>query len=123
MAMTPPRLALTMGDVAGIGPEILVRALTTGRLTDFCQPLVIGHPVILERTARLLNLPLDVEVVAEWGGDDDRMHRGSRRPRDCRDGPARTPRPGVAAPRRPRPQRDLMIVGGEGIFYKGVADT
>ncbi|MDP1796389.1 MAG: 4-hydroxythreonine-4-phosphate dehydrogenase PdxA [Planctomycetaceae bacterium] len=61
--MTKPRLALTMGDVAGIGPEILVRALTTGRLSEFCEPMVIGHPAILERTARQLNLSLRVVAV------------------------------------------------------------
>lgn len=61
--MVLPRLALTMGDVAGIGPEIIVRALTTGRMHEFCQPIVVGHPRILERTARELQLPLSVTPV------------------------------------------------------------
>ncbi len=61
--MTRPRLALTMGDVAGIGPEILARALITGRMNEFCDPIVIGHPAILERTAQQLDLPLKVVPV------------------------------------------------------------
>ncbi len=84
--MPRPRLALTMGDVAGIGPEILVRALTIGRLSDFCDPLVIGHPVILEQTASQLNLPLTVvsvnhatqtvtNGVACWDPSDDAVLR------------------------------------------------
>jgi 4-phospho-D-threonate 3-dehydrogenase / 4-phospho-D-erythronate 3-dehydrogenase len=63
--MSKPRLALTMGDVAGIGPEIIVRALTTGRMRDFCEPLVVGHPAILQRTAKHLNLSLDVIPVSD----------------------------------------------------------
>lgn len=63
--MIKPRLALTMGDVAGIGPEIIVRALTTGRMGDFCEPLVVGHPTLLERTAQSLRLPLDVVAVTD----------------------------------------------------------
>ncbi len=80
--MNLPRLALTMGDVAGIGPEIMARALTTGELHSFCDPVVIGHPVILERTAQQWNLPLSVvavndpaetvtEGVACWNPSDD----------------------------------------------------
>lgn len=80
--MPLPRLALTMGDVAGIGPEILVRALTTGRISDFCDPIVIGHPVILKQTAARLNRPLTVvsvndptqtvtNSVACWNPSDD----------------------------------------------------
>lgn len=61
--MTLPRLALTMGDVAGIGPEIIVRALATGRLHAFCQLLVVGHPQILEQTARQLGVALPVVSV------------------------------------------------------------
>ena len=80
--MPLPRLALTMGDVAGIGPEIIVRALTSGRMHEFCQPVVVGHPTILERTARELALPLSItrvsapgatvsEGVACWNPTDD----------------------------------------------------
>lgn len=54
-----------MGDVAGIGPEIIARALTTGRIHEFCEPLVVGHPAILERTCRELKIPLDVVPVAD----------------------------------------------------------
>ncbi len=35
-----PRLFLTMGDVAGIGPEIIARAWD--RLVGFCRPVVVG---------------------------------------------------------------------------------
>ena len=37
-----PLLAITMGDINGIGPEILVKALAHGEVWSQCQPLVVG---------------------------------------------------------------------------------
>ena len=45
-----PILAVTMGDPAGIGPEIIVKALQLPKVWRVCQPLVIGSRTILERT-------------------------------------------------------------------------
>ncbi|MBI2433551.1 MAG: 4-hydroxythreonine-4-phosphate dehydrogenase PdxA [Candidatus Hydrogenedentes bacterium] len=47
--MSLPVLALTMGDVNGIGPEILAKALCSPRLSECCRPLVIGSVDVLER--------------------------------------------------------------------------
>lgn len=44
-----PLLAITMGDVAGIGPEIIVKALARPAVYDRCRPLVIGDADILKR--------------------------------------------------------------------------
>lgn len=59
-AMNLPRLALTMGDPAGIGPEVLAAAWSDPRLHDWSRPFVIGHPEILRRAAALRGLALDV---------------------------------------------------------------
>lgn len=40
--MTKPKLLITLGDVAGIGPEIVAKAWP--RLHDCCQPVVVGDP-------------------------------------------------------------------------------
>ena len=40
--MTHPKLLVTLGDVAGIGPEILAKAWVA--LQDYCHPVVVGHP-------------------------------------------------------------------------------
>ena len=37
-----PRVAITMGDAAGIGPEIIVKTLAAGRVTEVCVPVVQG---------------------------------------------------------------------------------
>lgn len=56
--MTCPRVALTMGDPAGIGPDILL----AGALNQvWAQRVVIGDPVMLEARARMLGI--DVELI------------------------------------------------------------
>jgi 4-hydroxythreonine-4-phosphate dehydrogenase len=44
-----PLVALTMGDVAGIGPEVIVKAWADRRLHALARPLVIGDPGVLAR--------------------------------------------------------------------------
>ncbi len=49
-----PLVALTMGDVAGIGPEVIARAWNDPRLHALARPLVIGDPAVLERALELV---------------------------------------------------------------------
>src|SRR5260370_540831 len=56
-----PRLLLTMGDVAGIGPEIIARAWPD--LQALCQPVVVGDPDWLRRGLELVGSPAQVQVV------------------------------------------------------------
>ena len=46
-----PLLAITMGDPAGIGPEIVLKTLAHPEIYQRCRPLVIGDRRILERAA------------------------------------------------------------------------
>ena len=46
-----PRIGLTMGDAAGIGPEIIVKALADESIYAVCQPIVVGSPAILQDAA------------------------------------------------------------------------
>ena len=46
--MNRPKIGLTMGDAAGIGPEIVVKALTHKSVYSLCQPIVIGSSAILQ---------------------------------------------------------------------------
>lgn len=50
--MTPskPRLAVTLGDPAGIGPEVVLKALADPSLTEDCEVTVIGSQALLEKT-------------------------------------------------------------------------
>lgn len=57
--MTPlPLIAITMGDPAGIGPEIIVSAWSNPLLFQSCRPFVIGQAPTLNRAANLMGLPV-----------------------------------------------------------------
>jgi len=45
-----------MGDAAGIGAEITLKALADGNLAEVCTPIVIGDAAYLKKTARDLGL-------------------------------------------------------------------
>ena len=46
-----PKIGITMGDAAGIGPEIIVKALAYKNIYSMCRPIVIGSPDILQEAA------------------------------------------------------------------------
>jgi len=56
-----PRLALLMGDVAGVGPEVVARVLVD--CGERCDPLVVGHPDVLARAVELVGLETIVRHV------------------------------------------------------------
>jgi 4-hydroxythreonine-4-phosphate dehydrogenase len=58
---TLPRIGITMGDAAGIGPEITIKALADRNLQKICLPIVIGDATNLRKTA--LDLGIDLEFV------------------------------------------------------------
>lgn len=59
-----PLLGITMGDPAGIGPEVIAKALAGSALRRLCRPLVIGSVPVMERTISSLKLKLRVVPVA-----------------------------------------------------------
>lgn len=62
-----PRVAVTMGDAAGIGAEITLKALRDQSLREVCLPIIIGDAAFLKKTARDLKLKFDfVESTANF---------------------------------------------------------
>jgi 4-phospho-D-threonate 3-dehydrogenase / 4-phospho-D-erythronate 3-dehydrogenase len=70
-----PVVGITVGDVAGIGPEVVVKALGHPEVYDVCRPLVIGDARIEE--FRRLNVHVleraDVETLAALNGSPERL--------------------------------------------------
>jgi 4-hydroxythreonine-4-phosphate dehydrogenase len=60
-----PIIAITMGDPAGIGPEIILRALAHPDLHANCRPLVIGDARHFRRVGRIVGSTLEVLAIAE----------------------------------------------------------
>lgn len=72
---TLPRIAVGMGDPAGVGPEIVVKALSDPEIYEFCLPIVIGDARVLA-------------TAPGWRGGEPRIVRVS-------DVDEATPEPGV----------------------------
>jgi len=58
-----PLIAVTMGDGAGIGPEVCVGALLDDGLTKLCRPVVIGDAGRLQLAAAVLGVTPDIVGV------------------------------------------------------------
>lgn len=58
-----PVIGVTMGDPAGIGPEIVVKALSDEAMRGVCRPVVLGDPDVLADTARWLGRECRLEVL------------------------------------------------------------
>ncbi|WP_201000900.1 4-hydroxythreonine-4-phosphate dehydrogenase PdxA [Paenibacillus glycanilyticus] len=57
-------IGITMGDGAGVGPEIIMKALGDSALYESCNPFVIGDAKILERAAGVVNSELKIRPIA-----------------------------------------------------------
>ncbi|MCL2924496.1 MAG: 4-hydroxythreonine-4-phosphate dehydrogenase, partial [Trichodesmium sp. MAG_R04] len=53
---TIPRLAITIGDPGGIGPEVVLSALADPKVTENCDLTIIGSRLILKETYQQLSL-------------------------------------------------------------------
>lgn len=60
-----PIIAITMGDPAGIGPEICLQALADTGLARTCTPVVFGDYGVLQRVAEVCGLALPEHVLTD----------------------------------------------------------
>ncbi len=58
-----PVLAITMGDPAGIGPEIVAKALARRAVYEQSRPVVVGELRAMRAAVRITGLPLEVRAV------------------------------------------------------------
>lgn len=58
-----PRIGITMGDPAGIGPEVVLKAVAEEEVRRTCIPVIIGDAQLLAHTARTLDLQSGYDIV------------------------------------------------------------
>lgn len=63
MKVDKPLLAITMGDPAGIGPEVIVKAFTAADLMTDARPFVIGTTSCIELALQQTGLAMPVRTV------------------------------------------------------------
>nr|NJM03999.1 4-hydroxythreonine-4-phosphate dehydrogenase PdxA [Desulfobacula sp.] len=62
-----PVIGISMGDPAGIGPEILLKALNDPGIYAVCRPLIIGDSHILKKALDHLGFPHHLHIIDEPG--------------------------------------------------------
>lgn len=65
--MRKPTIAITMGDAAGIGPEIVVKSLADARVHQWCEPIVLGDLGVLRDAADRAAVPARFAAVERPG--------------------------------------------------------
>jgi len=60
-----PIIAITMGDAAGIGPEIIVKTLSSQEIYQLCCPLVIGDGDVMAEMLKLGDLPIELNRISQ----------------------------------------------------------
>jgi len=58
-----PRIGITMGDPAGIGPEVVLKAVAEPEIQKVCVPVIIGDAQMLAHTARTLDLQCGYDII------------------------------------------------------------
>ena len=100
-------LVLTLGEPAGVGPEIIVKALTASALYIICRPVVIGNLATLQKAAAVLGLkanfrkitrldkaglqPLTIDVISGETLDQQVAMQGRHRRQGEQECPSRQP--------------------------------
>jgi 4-phospho-D-threonate 3-dehydrogenase / 4-phospho-D-erythronate 3-dehydrogenase len=63
--MSPPTIAITMGDPAGIGPEVIMKALARPETRAICNALVIGDANRLHKAGKIVGERLEINALRE----------------------------------------------------------
>ena len=58
-----PRIAISIGDPAGIGPEIALKAARDAAVLRLCEPVLVGSRALLERVAEKLRLNVPASLI------------------------------------------------------------
>ncbi len=62
---TKPKVAITMGDPSGVGPEVVLKGLTYLDWQKTCFPVVLGSPVALEREKKKLGIDCEIKILTD----------------------------------------------------------
>lgn len=58
-------IVIPIGDIAGVGPEIVVKALDHPEVYEWCNPVVVGERTALERALTVTGLPLKLREIED----------------------------------------------------------
>ena len=73
--MIKPRIAVTMGDPAGVGPEVVLKALANPAIAGLAEWVVVGDATVARKAEELTGVPVEARLADqgqmrgefEWG--------------------------------------------------------
>ncbi|MDD3053890.1 MAG: 4-hydroxythreonine-4-phosphate dehydrogenase PdxA [Endomicrobiaceae bacterium] len=71
--MEKPKVAITLGDPAGIGPEIVLRAINSLAVQRVCSPIVLGDKYIIEKHFNINSSKASFQFTSDY---KDTIHFG-----------------------------------------------
>jgi 4-hydroxythreonine-4-phosphate dehydrogenase len=57
------KIAITIGDPAGIGPEVVLKALSKKEILNVCKPIIIGDKIVIEEAINKLDITINTKEV------------------------------------------------------------
>jgi len=63
MVISLPIIGISMGDPAGIGPEIASKALAKSEMYAKCRPLVVGDATVMEQAVQIAKVNLKINSI------------------------------------------------------------
>ncbi len=61
--MDKPTIAITMGDAAGIGPELIVKIFSDSTIYDQCHPFVVGDEQVIRDICHVVGAHLQFDTI------------------------------------------------------------
>lgn len=61
--MGKPIVAIPLGDPAGVGPEIVIKALAAQEVRNAARCVVVGDPGVVENACRITGIPMKINIV------------------------------------------------------------
>ena len=68
MPISKPLIGITLGDAAGIGPEIILKTISDKKILNQCRILIIGDSKILQNASEKLHLPFRYPIYYDIPG-------------------------------------------------------
>lgn len=64
--MAKPLIGITIGDPAGVGPEVILKALKHKKIFELCIPVIIGDINVVKRAARIVNFEEKINLIKDF---------------------------------------------------------
>jgi 4-hydroxythreonine-4-phosphate dehydrogenase len=58
------KIAITIGDPAGVGPEVALKAIQSPEVTALCEPVIIGDISVIEEAVEKMRLPMSIDNLS-----------------------------------------------------------